>query len=63
MSGEGRRSHGEPACGDGSKGPSTATGRLPPPRPSSTLLAWVAGALFAGLTMQRAFRRWVTVTA
>lgn len=38
----------------------TSDGHLAEP---GYLMAWVAGALFAGLTMQRAFRRWVTVTA
>ena len=48
MSGEGRRSQGEPDCGGGPEGPPTATGRLPPPRPSSTLQLGGASGLWIG---------------
>ena len=38
MSGEGKRDHGKPDWGAAAKASATATGSLPPPRPSSTLL-------------------------
>ncbi len=38
MSGEGKRGHGKPDWGAAAKASATATGSVPPPRPSSTLL-------------------------